>query len=115
VKSYYLRTSPEAPESSPLDEGDILIAYKGGQLPPTAEVRFARSQVWVPVGDFLEQWEKGLHKKDWKQVFGGLGLVVAGVGLAALSSAAMGVSILFLGMVAAGGTMFFRGLRGGTF
>jgi len=114
-KSHYLRTSPEAPESPPLDEADILIAYKGGQLPPTAEVRFASSQVWVPVGDFLEQWEKGLHKKDWRQVFGGLGLVVAGFGLAAVWGAATGVSILFLGLVAAGGSMFFRGMRGGAF
>ena len=115
MKAYLVRLSEGAEEKGPFDVGDIMIAYRGGDLRPTAEVRPQSSQTWTPVADFLDQWEKGVQRKDWKQVFGGIALVVGGIAGGALIGMATGVSVLFMGVVFAGGAMFFRGMRGGTF
>ena len=115
MKTYFIRSAEGAEEKGPLDVGDIMIAYRGGDLPQGAQVRFMSSQTWRPVPDFLEEWEKGVQRKDLKQVFGGIALVVGGIGLGALTGMATGISFLFMGVVVAGGAMFFRGMRGGSF
>lgn len=115
MKAYLVRSAEGAEERGPFDVGEIMIAYRNGDLAPGASVRFHAGGTWTPVGDFLEQWEKGVQSKDWKQIFGGLALVVGGIGLGALLGAATGISVLFFGVVVAGGAMFFRGLRGGSF
>ena len=115
MKVYFVRTSEGAEEKGPFDVGEIMMAYRGGDLPASAQVRFEGSQSWTPVPDFLETFEKAVQSKDLKQVFGGLALVVGGIGLGALIGMATGISILFVGVVLAGGAMFFRGMRGGSF
>jgi hypothetical protein len=115
MKAYFIRSAEGGEEKGPFDVGEIMIFYRGGDLSPTTEVRFESAQTWTPVPEFLEKWEKGVQRRDLKQVFGGLALVVGGIGLGALTGMATGISFLFMGVVFAGGAMFFRGMRGGSF
>lgn len=114
MKIYHVRDSENSTPRGPLELTDIFIASKNFELPETAQVS-TDLEVWTPVSDLIANWEKGMKRRDYKQVFGGLALVIGGIVLGVLIAQGTGVSILFLGIVTSGGAMFWRGMRGGTF
>jgi len=62
----FLRKDEGEPETGPHDVGQLMILWKGGDLPPTAQVRHPSVDRWQSLPDFLERWKKGMREKGYR-------------------------------------------------